>query len=129
MALLEEARAARQEAAPPAGPSTEEILRWMTLDGARSLGLEGEIGSLEPGKAADLAAFRLDEPGHLPVHDPGLALVLRGEAARAELVVVEGEVLAREGRPAEACGLDLDAVGRQAEAVGAKLREAVKDHG
>lgn len=53
--LLEEARFAAQQTADP--PPAETLLRMVTLDAARALGLADRIGSLEPGKQADMAAF------------------------------------------------------------------------
>jgi 5-methylthioadenosine/S-adenosylhomocysteine deaminase len=72
--LLAEAREARVLA----GLSAEAAIRLLTLDGARALGLEAEIGSLEPGKWADLAVIRLDRqignpPIRLSAYPPPLA--------------------------------------------------------
>lgn len=49
--------------------------RMATIDGARALGWDDEIGSLEPGKKADLVLFDLDHPEWTPFHDPLQALV------------------------------------------------------
>lgn len=46
-----------------------DVLRMATLDGARALGLAGRIGSLVPGKAADVIAVRLDDPASQPCFD------------------------------------------------------------
>ncbi len=69
-ALLAKA-VAKDAAALPA----HAALRAATLGGARALGLDAEIGSIVPGKAADLAAFRLDSPEVQPVYDPVSQLV------------------------------------------------------
>jgi 5-methylthioadenosine/S-adenosylhomocysteine deaminase len=52
-----------------------EALEMATLDGARALGLDGRIGSIEPGKLADLAAVELSSPETLPCFDPVSHLV------------------------------------------------------
>ena len=52
-----------------------EALRMATLDGARALGLDGRIGSLVPGKLADIAAIELSAPETLPCFDPVSDLV------------------------------------------------------
>jgi 5-methylthioadenosine/S-adenosylhomocysteine deaminase len=66
-----------------------------TLGGARALGLDREIGSLEVGKSADLAAFPLD--GLRPVHDPIAAAVFALPGTRASFVAVAGRELVRDG--------------------------------
>ncbi|HEX6316422.1 MAG TPA: amidohydrolase family protein [Gemmatimonadaceae bacterium] len=69
-----------------------------TLGGARALGLDQEIGSLDVGKSADLAAFPLDRIESVPVHDPETALVFAGSGRGARLVTVAGAELVRDGR-------------------------------
>lgn len=63
--------ATRDAAALPA----QAVLRMATLNGARALGLEAEIGSLEPGKSADLVAVDLNYPETQPVYHPISQLV------------------------------------------------------
>jgi cytosine/adenosine deaminase-related metal-dependent hydrolase len=60
----------------PAALGVRDALRMATLEGARCLGRDGELGSLEPGKLADLAVWRLDGPDHADIADPVAALVL-----------------------------------------------------
>ena len=63
-----------------------------TIGGARCLGRADEIGSLEPGKLADLALWRVDGLGHTGITDPVAALVL-GAAPPLELLTVGGRVV------------------------------------
>ena len=75
-----------------------EALALATLGGARALGMDHEIGSLEAGKSADVAVFPLDETTFGPVHDPAVALIhtLAGRAT-AGFVMVAGEPLVEDG--------------------------------
>lgn len=73
-------------------------LELATLGGARALGLDKEIGSLDEGKSADLAAFPLDVLHAQPVQDPESALVFATSARGATLVTVAGEELVKQGR-------------------------------
>ena len=73
-------------------------LELATLGGARALGLADRIGSLEPGKAADLAGFDLRCARGTPVVDPVVAAVFALSGCDAAFVSVAGRVLMRHGR-------------------------------
>jgi cytosine/adenosine deaminase-related metal-dependent hydrolase len=78
--------------------SATQALEMATLGGARALGLDGEIGSLDVGKAADLAAFPVHHPRSTPVYDPATSLVFSGAGAAATFVAVAGQPLVRDSR-------------------------------
>ena len=101
--------AAGDAAALPAA----EALRMATLGGARSLGLGDRIGSIEPGKAADFAAFDLRGPDTQPVHDPISQIVYAAARGHVREVWVAGRRVVRGGRLTT---LDADEVVREAKA-------------
>ena len=76
----------------------ERVLEMATIHGARALGLEREIGSLEPGKRADLVVFDLDLPEWRPLLDPVNTLVYSASAASVRAVMVDGRVVLDERR-------------------------------
>jgi cytosine/adenosine deaminase-related metal-dependent hydrolase len=91
--LLGEIRQAALMARAAGGPqamSVRQAVELATLGGARLLGREAEIGSLEPGKLADVALWRLDTLPHAGIEDPVAALVL-GPPAPLELLLVNGQ--------------------------------------
>jgi len=73
------------------------ILRMATIDGARALGLEKSIGSLEVGKKADIILVNLEEPHLTPIHDPYATIVYSASGSDVDTVIVDGEVV-MEGR-------------------------------
>jgi cytosine/adenosine deaminase-related metal-dependent hydrolase len=75
--------------------SASDAIELATLGGARAIGIDGEVGSLEVGKAADLAAFPLDNLG--PVHDPIATAIFGLPGTRASVVAVGGRELVRDG--------------------------------
>ena len=80
----------------PAALTARQALRLATVDGARCLGRENDIGTLEPGKRADLALWRVDGPGLGDIEDPVTALVL-GPAAPLALLLVDGRPVVSDG--------------------------------
>lgn len=93
-AMLAWKTAASDAAVAPAA----EMLRMATLDGARALGLEEEIGSIEPGKSADLIAVDFRHPALQPVHDVQEQLVHTQAGQHVSHVWVEGRCLYEERR-------------------------------
>lgn len=95
--LLEEARVAQlmQRARLAAtGPlPARELLELVTLAGARALGLADRIGSLEPGKDADLCAITLARPHNAPAPDPLAAVFHAARGSDVILTMVQGRVL------------------------------------
>lgn len=113
MDLLDEARLAVLLArTSQGGLSAQQALELATLGGARALRLDRDVGSLEVGKAADLAAFRVDSARDEPVYDPATALVFGAAGRRALLVVVAGVELVREGSLVARVDSDIAAVRR-----------------
>ena len=76
-----------------------QALELATIGGARALGIHSRVGSLEIGKDADLAAFRIDIPRTIPVGDPYSSAIFALPGRSAELVTVRGRVLVDRGRP------------------------------
>ena len=75
-----------------------DALQLATIGGARALGIDSRVGSLEVGKDADLAAFRVDIPRTVPTGDPYSAAIFALPGRSAELVTVKGRVLVEGGR-------------------------------
>jgi cytosine/adenosine deaminase-related metal-dependent hydrolase len=76
----------------PAALTARQALALGTIGGARCLGRADELGSLEAGKLADLALWRLDTLAHAGIDDPVAALVL-GHRAPLRLLMVHGETV------------------------------------
>lgn len=89
-------------------------LELATIGGARALGLQAEVGTLDVGKAADLAAFPLDGLHAQPVQDPESALLFATSGRGASLVTVAGQELVRNGQLVHSTTADLGAVRRAA---------------
>ena len=92
-ALLAKAVANDAQAMP-----AHRALAAATLNGARALGLEASIGSLVPGKLADLCALSFDEPELAPCYDPASHLVYSAGRAQVSHVWVGGEIRVEEGK-------------------------------
>jgi 5-methylthioadenosine/S-adenosylhomocysteine deaminase len=92
--LLEQTKALLHEQAQaaldPTSLDARPALAAATIDAAHAIGLGAEIGSLEPGKRADLAIFDLDAPHVGVVHDPVVSLVTTARGADAKHVLVDG---------------------------------------
>ncbi|RZS36347.1 cytosine/adenosine deaminase-related metal-dependent hydrolase [Herbihabitans rhizosphaerae] len=91
--LIDDVREALLVARLRGGPTAltaRDALRLGTIGGAACLGRADEIGSLEPGKLADLALWRIDGLGHAGIEDPVAALVL-GPRPPLELLLVNGK--------------------------------------
>jgi 5-methylthioadenosine/S-adenosylhomocysteine deaminase len=83
---------------PGALPARDAV--WMaTREGARALGLESELGSVEPGKLADLIVVGVDGPHVAPGGDPYSTLVYSARGTDVRHSIVDGEVLVRDSRP------------------------------
>jgi len=89
---------ARGERVPTVDLHQRDMLRLATLDGARVWNLGDEIGSLTPGKLADIAIIDMRSP-HLDGYgDPVAVMVLGAGPADVETVIVGGDVVKRDGR-------------------------------
>lgn len=75
-----------------------EALRWITTEGARMLGRERQIGSLTPGKLADLVIINASDLNLVPVHDPVATVVMQTGLANVEAVMIGGAWKKRNGR-------------------------------
>jgi 5-methylthioadenosine/S-adenosylhomocysteine deaminase len=94
------------------GALTARDAVWMaTREGARALGWEAELGSIEVGKRADLIVVSRDRPHVTPDVDPWSTLVYAAHGGDVRLTMVDGRVLVREGRLVDE---DVDAIIAQA---------------
>jgi cytosine/adenosine deaminase-related metal-dependent hydrolase len=77
--------------------TTREVIKYATIDSATAIGMADSIGSLEPGKQADIVVLRADLPNIHPVNDPIGAVVWGMDTSNVDWVFVGGEPVVREG--------------------------------
>jgi 5-methylthioadenosine/S-adenosylhomocysteine deaminase len=94
------------------------VLRMATTHGARLLGMDSEIGSLKPGKLADVVVIDMNRPHLTPVYDPVSHLVYAARGSEVRDVIVNGRLVVQNGllttideedlkRRASACAADM----------------------
>jgi 5-methylthioadenosine/S-adenosylhomocysteine deaminase len=74
-----------------------DTLEMATIEGARALGLEDEIGTLTPGKRADVVMIRTDDFMTAPSHSPIQTAVFQSDPSHIDTVLVDGEPVKRHG--------------------------------
>ncbi|MCX7296950.1 MAG: amidohydrolase family protein [Hyphomicrobiales bacterium] len=75
-----------------------QALEWATINGARMAGLDAQVGSLTPGKQADIVLLRADDLAMFPVTDAIVSAVMQGGVASVDAVLVAGRIVKRDGR-------------------------------
>ena len=107
---------------PTSTITTREALAWVTIEGARMLRQQDRIGSLAPGKQADLVLVRADTLNMQPVHDPVSAVVMQASLANIDSVMVAGQWRKRGGRVLDA---DIPSLLESLQRSGAKITQAM----
>jgi 5-methylthioadenosine/S-adenosylhomocysteine deaminase len=75
-----------------------QALEWTTVNGAKLTGLDRRVGSLTPGKQADVILLRVGDLNMFPVRDPVGSVVMQGGVANVDTVLIAGRVMKRNGR-------------------------------
>ncbi len=99
-------------------PKAPEVLRWATTAGAAALGLEAEIGTIAPGRKADLVLLDARHPNLAPVIDGYGIVVHSARGGDVDTVLVDGRILIEGGRPV---AFDGDGIVADAQRVAERL--------
>jgi 5-methylthioadenosine/S-adenosylhomocysteine deaminase len=74
----------------------QQVVEMATMDGAKALGLEKTVGSLEVGKKADIILIDFRKPHLTPLHDPYANIVYSARGSDVDTVIVDGKILMEE---------------------------------
>ncbi|MEW6343364.1 MAG: amidohydrolase family protein [Pseudomonadota bacterium] len=114
---------------PTSTLSCDDALGWITMRGAQALGLADEIGSLTPGKQADVVLVRADTIGMRPLHDHVAALVMQASPSHVDTVLVAGEYRKRHGELTYAAlGRRLDELDASGRRIAGGLNQLLGSH-
>jgi cytosine/adenosine deaminase-related metal-dependent hydrolase len=75
-----------------------DVLEYATIEGARANGLEGKVGTLTPGKQADILLLRTDRLNVTPLNDPVTAVVTGMDTSNVDSVFIAGRAMKRGGK-------------------------------
>jgi 5-methylthioadenosine/S-adenosylhomocysteine deaminase len=115
------ARLRAGEANPPRLLTVREAIEFATIAGARANRLDARVGTLTPGKDADVILLRADAINVLPLNNAYGAVVLSMDTSNVDTVIVRGQIRKRQG---QLVGVDVAAVSRQADASRDFIRKA-----
>ena len=75
--------------------TARDVLAYATIEGARANGLDAKVGSLTPGKQADIIMLRTDRMNVTPLGDPATAVVTSMDTGNVDTVLIAGRVILR----------------------------------
>ena len=105
-------RAINGEKNLPALLTARDVIGFATVEGAKVTGLESRVGTLTPGKEADIVMLRTDLPNVLPFNNAYGAIVAHMDTSNVDTVIVAGKVMKRNGK---LVGFDMDRIAGMAE--------------
>jgi cytosine/adenosine deaminase-related metal-dependent hydrolase len=111
-ALINERSIKGEKELPPL-LTARDVIEFATLQGARADGLDAKIGTLTPGKDADIVLLRTDHPNTLPFNNAYGAIVTAMDTSNVDTVFIAGKMMKRGGA---LIGVDLNRVRREAAA-------------
>jgi cytosine/adenosine deaminase-related metal-dependent hydrolase len=97
LAMRHAALLAKVTALDAGAVTAEKVLEMATIDGARAIGLEDQIGSVEPGKKADLVLFDTEKPHWHPCHHLPSVLVHQAHGSDVRSVMIDGRLVLDDG--------------------------------
>ncbi|MBW1898789.1 MAG: amidohydrolase [Deltaproteobacteria bacterium] len=106
----------------PTVMSAETVLNMATQGGARAIGLESQIGSLEVGKQADLIVVDMQKPHLVPMYNPVSHLVYAAKGSDVRDVVIDGKVVVRDYT---LLTIDQEKLFKEAEAASMMVRKTI----
>jgi cytosine/adenosine deaminase-related metal-dependent hydrolase len=89
--------------------TAREVLEFATIEGARANGLEKKVGSLTPGKEADIILLRTDLLNTMPINNAVGAVVTSMTAQNVDTVLIAGKVMKRNGK---LVGVDMNRIAK-----------------
>jgi cytosine/adenosine deaminase-related metal-dependent hydrolase len=95
---------------PPRLLTVRDVVNFATVEGAKDNGLDRKVGTLTPGKEADIIMLRMDQINVMPVNNVFGAIVQGMDSSNVDTVLIGGKVLKRDGK---LVGVDLDRIRRQ----------------
>jgi cytosine/adenosine deaminase-related metal-dependent hydrolase len=90
-----------------------DVLEFATIDGARACALDHKVGTITPGKQADIVLIRTDQVNVAPVVDPVASVVIAADTSNVDTVIVAGRIVKQNGRLAR---VDLPSLLRRLDA-------------
>jgi len=92
--------------------TARDVIGFATVEGAKVTGLEPKVGTLTPGKEADIVMLRTDLPNVLPFNNAYGAIVAHMDTSNVDTVIVAGKVMKRNGK---LVGFDMDRIAGMAD--------------
>src|SRR5882757_6145696 len=106
--------------------TVRDALEWATINGAEACGLDSQIGSITPGKQADIIIIGNDSFAMRPIHEPLGSVVFHATARDVSTVIVAGKIMKQAGK---LVGVDSERLATQAESSAREILVRVKEAG
>jgi len=108
----------------PTVMNAKTVLRMATVGGARAIGLEDEVGSLEKGKQADIIIIDTDSPHLIPMYNPVSHIVYSATGSDVRDVLVSGKRTVKDGK---ILSLDIDDIMNKVNKLGFNIKKMISD--
>ena len=106
--------------------TVRDVLEWATINGAEACGLDSDIGSITPGKQADIIVVWMGSVGMRPMHEPLGSVVFQATTSDVSTVLIAGKIMKQAGK---LNGVDSDRLAAQAENSAREILERIRKSG